>query len=267
MNAAICLALAAATTLAPGQSGKLTLTNARATYGLLGPARSDLRVLPGDILCLEFDIEGIAVPADGKVEYSMGLEVVDAKGKVIYKQNPTNLKAIASLGGRTVSAQAYVDIGLDTPPGDLTVNISVTETSSKQAESLTQKVEVLPAGLGIVQLKLTSDASGLLPAGLVGSGESIWVTFATVHFGRDNKQQPNVQFELRILDEGGKPVGVDPQTGLIDRTAQTKEKLLGAQFLVCANRAGKFVVELKATDKVAGKSATTSFPLIVYPRR
>jgi hypothetical protein len=217
---------------------------------------------------LEFDIEGITVAADGKVLYTMSLEAVDAKGKVIYRQKPTDQEALASLGGTAVPGLARLDVGLDQPAGDLAVKVTVTDRANKQTQAFTQKLQVLAADFGIVQLKVTSDPEGTVPAGPVGVGGTIWVNFAVVKFGRDKtKQQPNVQFEMRILDENGKSTLAKPDTGVINQDVAAGDSLLGGQFLVSANRPGKFVVELKALDKVAGTSAVASFPLTVLPRR
>lgn len=264
----VAVALVLASTLAFAQADKLALNNVRATYGLLGPNRADLKVLPGDTLWLEFDIDGITVSADGKVQYAMGLEVADSKGKVIFAQKATDQEGLASLGGKAVPANSQVDVGFSQPAGDYTVKVMVTDRVSKQSQTFSQKMQVLPADFGIVQLKTTGDPNGTAPIGLVGAGDSVWVNLAVVGFGRDKgKQQPNLEFQMRVLDESGKPTLAKPETGVINQDVPPGDKLLGAQFLVSANRAGKFVVELKAADKISGKSATTSFPLTVYPRR
>src|SRR5262245_55714605 len=110
IDVAFAFALAFSSALALAETGKLTLTNVRTTYGLLGPARADARALPGDTLYLDFDIAGITVAADGKVQYSMSLETLDARGKVIYRQNALDQEGLASLGGQSVPAQAHLDI-------------------------------------------------------------------------------------------------------------------------------------------------------------
>ena len=72
------LALSAAL-YAPTQ-GELTLSNARPTYGILGAARKDAdmpKLLPGDQICVSFDIENLKIGDDGKVQYSIGMEVAD----------------------------------------------------------------------------------------------------------------------------------------------------------------------------------------------
>jgi hypothetical protein len=266
MHLYFLVSLGAALVCADGAN--LALTNVRATHGLLGPIRSDDGLLPGDRLWLEFDIEGITVGGDGKVQYSMGLEAIDSKGKVIYRQIPTDQEALASLGGKSIPGQAQLDIGLDQPAGDYTLKVTVTDRATKQSQSLNHKLRVLPSNFGLVQVKTTSDAEGTVPAGLLGVGQSMWVNFAVVRFERDRaKQQPHVQFEMRILDENGKPTLAKPETGIIDRDVAASDKLVGGQFSVSINRPGKFTVELKATDKIAEKSSTVSFPLTVQPRR
>jgi hypothetical protein len=263
----VAVALSLSSTRVFAEGGKLNLTNVRATYGLLGPARAEGRILPGDILCLEFDIGGITVAPDGKVQYSMSLEALDAQGKVVYGQNATGKEAFASLGGKSVPAQAHLDIGLDQPAGDYTVNVTVTDRATMERQSFTHKLQVSPAEFGIVQLKTTSDPDGMVPAGLVGTGQSIWVSFAAVRFNRDQTtKQPNIQFEMRILDEDGKPTLAKPETGTINRDVPAGDQLLGGQFPISVNRPGKFVVQLQTVDRVAGKTATLTFPLTVQPR-
>src|SRR5437868_3494061 len=94
------LALAAVLQPAPAQqSAKLTITNARTTYGILGQERKSDKLLPGDIFVVSFDIEGLQVKDDGKVEYSMSMELKNKDGKVQFKKEPQDLEAINALGG------------------------------------------------------------------------------------------------------------------------------------------------------------------------
>src|SRR5437879_4706834 len=107
--------LAAALSLFPAQAGKLALTNVRSTQGIMGPVRSDAKLLPGDSLFLAFDIEGIQADASGKAQYSVGMAVANSQGKVQFKQEPRNLEAINALGGTRLPAHAHIDIGIDQP--------------------------------------------------------------------------------------------------------------------------------------------------------
>ncbi|HTU20987.1 MAG TPA: hypothetical protein VMG10_23245, partial [Gemmataceae bacterium] len=82
---------------APAESG-LSLTHVRSTHGLLGPARQNDVLAPGDMLFICFDIEGIRIDDEGKVRYSMAIELGDASGKVAFRQAPKEQEARASLG-------------------------------------------------------------------------------------------------------------------------------------------------------------------------
>jgi hypothetical protein len=64
-------------TLIPAQT-ELKLTNARPTLGFLGATLKDgetPKLFPGDFFFVSFDIEGLQVNDEGKVEYSMSMEL------------------------------------------------------------------------------------------------------------------------------------------------------------------------------------------------
>ena len=54
--------------LAAAQGDALTLSGAHFTHGVLGPARADRQVVPGDSLFLTFDIENLTADPTGKVK-------------------------------------------------------------------------------------------------------------------------------------------------------------------------------------------------------
>ena len=78
------IVLVAAIALAPAQapSGELVLSNVRSSYGELGGARPASPLLPGDVLFVCFDIEGITIDPEGKVQYTMGMDILDKAGKL-----------------------------------------------------------------------------------------------------------------------------------------------------------------------------------------
>jgi hypothetical protein len=133
---------------------------------------------------------------------------------------------------------------------------------------LTQKFEALRPDFGLVRLSGTGDAEGQVPAGALCAGQSLWVNGAVVGFRRGGAaQQPNVSLELRVVDEKGKPTMAKPFGGTIDKDVPTKDTALPIQFLVSLNRPGKFTVEVKATDQIAGKTVAQSFPITVHAAR
>jgi hypothetical protein len=110
-------ALVAALSLPAAATGDLRLSDVRPTHCVLGPVRAADKVLPGDSYVLSFDIEGIALDDAGKARYSVGVDVTDADGKPLFKQEPKEQEAQTSLGGARLPAYAQINVGLEARPG------------------------------------------------------------------------------------------------------------------------------------------------------
>ncbi|HMF12927.1 MAG TPA: hypothetical protein VKE94_11495 [Gemmataceae bacterium] len=252
----------AAASLVNGQDGGLALTNVRTTYGAPGIVREDNKLLPGDHVYVSFDIEGITVSADGKVQYSMATEVLDGSGKSLFREDPRDLEVVNGLGGRTVPAYTQMDVGVNAKPGKYTLKTTVTDRASKRSQSLSREFEVQPKQFGLVRLTTTLDHDARVPAASFATGETLWVNCSAVDFQRSDKQ-PKVAVELRVMDESDKPVLSQPFKGVVDKDVPETALSVPVQFLIPLNRAGKFKVELKATDQLSGKTAELKFPITV----
>jgi hypothetical protein len=257
-------ACVAALSLAPGQDG-LKIANVRSTYGVLGPTRPDAKITPGDSIFLNFDIEGVKPDAAGKVGYSLALEVVNKQGKTEYGLDTPEKEVLNVLGGTTVAAFAQLDVGLEQPAGDYTLKVTAKDKGSGKTATVSYPYTVLPRGFGIVRLKTTYDMDAVIPAPLLGDGQSVYVTFGVVGFTRDSaKKQPKLALQLRVLDDAGQPTA-KPLTGEVKEGVDEKALGVPVQFLLPLNRPGKFTVEVEATDQL-GKDKTPakmSFPLTV----
>jgi hypothetical protein len=253
------LALVTALSQAPGQTEALNLSKQHLTQGVLGAARASDQLLPGDWLYIAFDIENVKVEKDGKVRYSMGMDVVDGAGKTWFREEPRDLVAYNSLGGRSLPAIARVEVGLDMPPGQYTVRVQVTDLATKAKKTLQQPFTVLPKRFGLVRLQLTTDHDGLFPVPPLGvPGQPVVVNFAVVGFERDRvKKQPNVTVEMRVESEKNAPTF----TGEFNQDVNVPA--VPMQFLLNLNRPGKFTVKLRATDQITKKTEELSFPLTV----
>lgn len=247
--------LAAAMSLAPAQAGELKLSNPRATYGVLGALRSDHKILPGDVYFLTFDIENLTTDAEGKILYSMGMELVNPMGQTEYKKDPLERPPLYNvLGGSRIPAFAHAQTGTETTPGIYTLKVIVIDRTTKKTASLERKFEVLKKSFGLVELSTSYDKDGVFSAPFGGmTGQSLFVNFWIVGFERGGKDmQPNITFEMSVLDESGKPTLPKPITGDINKDVPNDWQRLPMNFILPLNRAGKFKVQLKATD-VAGK--------------
>ena len=162
------LAFVTALSLAPHQAGDLKLTNARATYGVLGIPRTDNKVIPGDIYCVTFDIENLDVAPDGGVLYSMGMELLNSKGKAEFAREPQELEAKNDLGGTSMPGFALAEVGTETPPGEYTMKVTFTDRSAKATQTLSRKFEVLKPQLGFVRIVLTDGNQEVPPVAVPG---------------------------------------------------------------------------------------------------
>jgi len=256
-------ALAAALSMLPAQpGGGLDITNVRVTHGVSGATRKVDAYLPGDQLCLSFDVEGIKPDPQGRVKYAIGMEVLDGNSRSLFKQNPKESEATNSLGGTTMPAVATLDIGLDQPPGDHTLKVTITDPATKTTKTFNHKFTILPKAFGIVRVMGAGDPTGTVALPIVAQGQSVWVNFVTVGFGRSGGN-PNLKVEMRVLDEDGKPTLSKPLTGEVTKFDDPKAQAIPMQFLITPNRAGKYTVELTVTDQVSKKSAKATYPLTV----
>ena len=260
------LALLTALQLTPAQAGQLRLTNDRATYGKHGATRADNKLLPGDSFVVQFDIENVEVGKDGKVLYSIGLEFLDAKDQVKFKQSPQEMEITNVFGGNRIPAFAEVEIGLDTPPGEYTFKVQVADRRAKTSQTLVRKFEVLPKDFGILRLQTTNGQALAPPIGVVG--QDLVIDFATAGFGRDKtRKQPSILVEMNVLDDAGKPTLEEPMKYGTEK--DVPESYLSLRWIIPLrlNRPGKFTVELKATDQVSKKTSKVSFPVTVLEQK
>ena len=259
------LTLMAALGPIPGQTGDLELTNVRPTYGVLGAPRLDNKILPGDIYYVAFDIDNVRVDDTGKVLYSMGMEVLDSRNKTQFKQDPRDLEGFNSLGGGHLPAFAKVEIGLDQPPGEYTLRVTVSDRTTKKTKTFQQKFEVLSRQFGLVRVGLTGDADGRVDAPNIGvAGQTLWLHSFGVGFERGGpKKEPDVALEMQVLDESGKPAVPKPVSGDVKELPKDTTVFPIGPVPLALNRAGKFTIKLKAIDRVSKKSFELSFPITV----
>jgi hypothetical protein len=262
--------IALAMTLAgmPGEGGQLRLSNIRPTHGLLGSERSDSRLLPGDVFFVTFDIDGLKVDDSGTMLYTMSMEVRNnTNNKIEYKSEPQELGQPVPLGGHSLPGFAHVDLGREMAPGEYTLKVTVSDRGAKSRESkyFEKKFEVLRPDFGMIRLNIAYDKDGQVPAPYIGvAGQSFYVNFNAVNFERGGEDKnPNIQFEMRVLDEHGKPTLDKPIAGSIIELPR-EFSFAPMQFWLPLNRAGKFTVRLKATDVIGKKTAEVSFPITVY---
>ncbi len=245
------------------QEGKLAVANERLTYGHLGPTRPKAVYLPGDVIHLDFEVRNLRFDGDGRAKYATTLEVADAQGKILFRREPRDTIAINHFGGDRLPCAAHLRIPLETAAGAYTLSVTVRDRGTDATVKVERKVEVAPAGFGLIQVGTSADAEGNIPWSPVGVvGDAIYFNFAVVGFGREAKtKQPDVQVALRILDKQGKPVNTTKLTGAVNRNVAESFRVVPMQFGLTLNRPGRYTLELTAVNRVSGKQASLTFPL------
>lgn len=261
------LAAAAAVAFAPAQAGTLTLANARTTYGEIGTLRTDNRYLPDDFFFLAFDMEGLTVSPEGRVSYTMMVEVTDKAGKPVFRQDkPAEAEEFIVLGGNRLPGRAWVSLKPDQEPGAYTCRVTVTDRVTKASKTLEKSFEVIKKDFGLIGVMTTFDADRKIPAPPTGVvGQIIYLHGAVVNFGRGQDKKPNTNIELRIYDEQKRPTVTRPQGVFVPKDIPQGNDMAFITLVIPLNREGNFTAEVKAVDSVTGKSATMSFPIKALP--
>jgi hypothetical protein len=270
------LALAVVLGGAPAQPADLKLTNVRTTVGELGPTRPESKLLPGDVLFIAFDVEGLTITAEGVATYSMLMEVTNAAGMRILPQpgekvEPRELSEFVPLRGNKMPARAFITVGLDQPAGTYNCKIAVTDTKTKATAKLDMKFEVTKKDFGIVAVYTSYDENGTMSAPTTGQvGQTIYVQFSIASFERDPKtKQPDVELEFQLFDDKNTPTLPTPRKHIQDaksaRLVKDGDGAFALQFPLFMNRPGKFVIEMKATDRVTKKTSTYKLPVTINP--
>lgn len=275
MMATIALAVLAGLPAQP--AGDLKLTNVRMTIGELGPARAAAPLLPGDVLFIAYDIEGISIDGEGVARYSMMMEVTNAAVRILpdpkEELKPRELSEFLPLRGNKMPARAFITIGLDQPAGAYTVKMTVADLKTKATANLSVKFEVAKKDFGVVQVYTTYDIRGEISAPTSGQvGQTIFVQFSVASFDRDPKtKQPDVEIVCQLFDDTGKPTLETPRKHIQDGKVPAEQQVKDAagafapQFPLFMNRPGKYTVEVKATDRVSKKVSSYKLPVTVLP--
>ncbi len=246
--------------------GAPTLSNVRFTYGELGPERKTTTFLPGDLLFLAYDINNISVNDEGKISYSMAMEVYDNAGKAIFKKDPLEKEDYLPLGGTTLPARAFISIGFDLQAGTYKCKVIVTDRTTKQTVTCEKEFVVSKPDFGLVHVMFSADGEAKFPLSNTGIvGQSIFLHFAVVGFERDAKKDAvESELNIEIVDSTGKSVVKKPfPTEKIGRQIQKTDKGYPLNVQLPLTRQGEYKITIIAKDLVSKKTSKIVIPLIV----
>jgi len=258
----------AALTLATAQMGDLEFSNIRGTYGTFGPTRPDLKILPGEVLHLAFELGGLTADDAGRLRFAAKMSVKDPKGEAIYQEDLGELPPVVNvLGGGKVPHSVAINTGLKQAPGQYRAEIFVADLNSKKTGSFTRDFTIQPLEFGIVRFQLYYDRLSQLPAPCVGAvGQTLFLNAVAVGYKFDTKELAALGVEVNILDERDKPVLAKPLTGDF-KNIEKDPRFLQFRFDLPIHRTGRFKIVLKATDNVAKKSTTLTLPFLAVEQK
>ena len=255
-------AFVALSLLAPLASA-FEIKNLRVTHGPMGATRIDTKYLPGDYLFMSFDLEGLTFdPQTGKAVYQTTLQLFDANSEKPVFEKKTDNTVSAMLGGTRIPGDLHVIMGTDQKPGNYVVRLVVTDKQSTQNPSFKyfdHRFELLPSSFGLVGV--TAPAIGF-------PGQHYTASFALVNMKLDDKSKPDVEVVMRVLDASGTRQMTTPIVTLIPKDMPPeidlkKENFLPMQFPIYLNTAGRFTVEIEATDKASKRQTKLRYTLNV----
>lgn len=248
------------TTLAPAQNG-LKFEEARLTYGPLGQSRKkDDPILPGEHVFLSTAVKGLKSDKQGNVRYSLDFEVTrEGVKEALIKNGPLPQEQLNWLGGDEVPLLADWRIPADDKAaGKYTMKLTCTDTETKKSVTLTKEFTVARTSFGFVE-------TSLLGMPVAVAGQRTGLRYALVGYAFDKKtNKTDVTLTIRVLDDKDKPTVSEPKTQTVKEPADDAPVVLRfVPMPIELNRAGKYKLEVSATDNVKKATAKRVFDLTV----
>jgi hypothetical protein len=255
------VAAALTMSLTPGLSYAIEITNIRPCYGPFGAKRVGDTWLPGDVVFMAYDIEGLTPDTKtGLVKYTTTLEFVDPAGKILFSK-PTPNEFIPALGGNKVPGDLHVFLATKQAPGKYEIRLTVEDEIGKNAKRFIYKFDVAKETFGFAGVSAPS----------VGfPGQHYSTQFGLVNLQLDKMGMPSAEVTVRVLDDKTRTLVGGAVKMVFPRDLPLDIDLKEANFLplknpIYLNRPGRFIVEITATDKLAGSPPVVlSYPITVF---
>jgi hypothetical protein len=245
----------------PASALAVEIKNFRPCYAPLpfGATRTGVKCLPGDFIFFTYDIEGLKFdPKTGKASFVTILELFDDKAKPVFDAKKTPNEVIPQLGGTRMPGDVHLQMGRSQKPGKYILRLTVQDRIANEAKSHTHSFELLPQTFGF---------AGVSAPGVGFSGQYYAAQFALIDMTLNDKKQPDVKIEMRVLDENEKPVAPSVFSTLPqDLPAEAnlaKENFVPIHFPLHLNRPGRFIIDILAKDNLGNREARLTYPLYV----
>jgi len=253
------VALAALAALA-APAHALELKNIRSAYGVLSAPRESRKFLPGDIVTVVFDIEGLKVnEKDGVADLN---QVIEIYGEDKFIRGNRQAIKVPLFGATTMPGVVQAFMTADNKPGMYKLKVAVEDKIAKATKKLEFDFELLKPAFGIVQ--------PFTPA-VAFRDQDFVINFAVTGMKRDKQSKlPDVQVVMRLLRKNGKPLVQTPvKNNIVEWHVEgtnydlTKIPVAPVSLPLVLSQKGEFLIEIVATDQLAKKTDSMRLPLTV----
>jgi hypothetical protein len=256
----VCFVLALA---AQAAAAKPVIKEVQASYGQLGPERKGSEYVRGDEVFVRYTIAGLKADDDGKVRVEMTIAYLNAKGEEVEK-NAIPVQHVLALGGDSFPGIARVNLLPDTPLGEYTLRVTITDQLARESATFDYKYTVKAEEFALTAMRFHQDRDGRVPAPIGGIvGQTVFLQMRAVGFDRSDDEF-DLELGIQVFDSAGKPVMPKPLTfPLHSEKAEVVRKtpILPLRGEITLNRAGDFVLKVTLMDKKAKKTVTFEAPL------
>jgi hypothetical protein len=234
-----------------------------AAHGQLGPERKSAEYVRGDEVFIRFTTTGLRTDKDGRVRVELEIANLNSKGEVVDK-GATPIQQVLALGGNSFPGIARVNLLPDTPLGEYTLRVTITDQLARESATAEYKYTVKETEFALVAMRFHQDREGLVPAPVGGVvGQTVFLQMRGVGFDRSDDEF-DLELAIQVFDAAGKPVMPKPLIApLHSEKADVVRNtpILPLRGEITLNRAGDFVLKVTLTDKKAKKTATFEAPL------
>lgn len=251
--------------ISPAAGAAMEIRDFEAAHGRYGPKRENLDVYPGEQMLFRYVVTGIKVDATGRIDLELDERLSSADGEMILHAKGTQRERLA-LGGDSLTGQAEFTLNDRIKPGRYTLTLKATDNLSGESATAERIVTLKAPEFALVMPRFSYDAAGQIPAPAAGMlGQTLHVSVKVLALDA-SQGKIDSKLDFQIYDDKGKPTMPQPisVTYRQDDPKTAREiDLVRFKADVTLNRVGKFSLKMVVTDRVAGKTATFTSPLVV----
>jgi hypothetical protein len=257
--------LAALVATAAPAWAELNFEDIQACYGRLGPERKSMTFYPLDEVLFRYNITGVRVNNEGRVDGGLTLQVRDAAGKLVLN-NKSSVAAVMVLGGTSLPGTANLVLEPGSPPGKYTLSVVYRDNLSGESAQFERVLTLQPEEFAIVSPRFSYDEEGKLPAPAGGLlSQNLHFKLRAIGFDR-TQGRIDSDMEVQVLDAAGKPVMPQPIRAQIQNNQPDvvrKAPYLSFSGSLTLNRVGDFTLQITVNDRVGKKMTRFETPLRV----